>query len=62
MWMQGIYFRDAIAACFNPNKCPYPKKPYGVDEVEQVNRPDIAAMKFREWAEEFNKKFEEEGA
>lgn len=62
-WLNGNYVRIAIASAFNPQKVPYPKDPAfkpvantGNDGVKES--AEIQALRFREWAEVFNKKFE----
>ena len=34
-WLTGLYVQNAIASCFS-KKCKYPRRPYGDNEVEDV--------------------------
>ena len=35
LWMQGMYFADAIASVIFPKEVKYPKQPYPVTQIEK---------------------------
>ena len=64
-WLSGLYVSRAIASCFSKN-AKYPKKPYTYKEAQQsleesVSASKIAAQNFRDFAEQFNKRFKKKG-
>lgn len=72
LWLQGVYFRDAIAACFSDkkNKFSYPKEPYDFAEKRKTKRKnetkerksdDKAKAVMEMFMVNFNRKFEQKG-
>lgn len=51
----GLYVQQAIASCFNKH-AKYPKKPYSIVEKK---KPLSGEEQFKLWAEEFNRRFDE---
>ena len=59
-WRNGMYQISAIQSALVPDKAQYPDKPLGSKSEEELSDPsDIAAKRFAEFAEVFNKKFRE---
>ena len=57
-WVHGQYIISAIQKALDPKKAKYPDKPFDKNEEVQQN-PEIQAMKFKDWADAHNKKFQQ---
>ena len=57
-WLSGQYFISSIQVAFDPKKAKYPKQPFGQKTEETAQNPTVAARRFEDFAEAFNKKFE----
>lgn len=58
-WRHGQYVISAVQKALDPKKAKYPDRPFGKNEETQQH-PEIQARKFEDWANAFNKKFEQE--
>ena len=58
-WKHGEYMISAIQKALEPKKAKYPDSPHSMTKSEEVQTyPEIQARKFEDWANVFNKKFE----
>jgi hypothetical protein len=59
-WTNGQYIISAIQKALDPKKAKYPDKPFGKEDENTVQQnPEIQARKFEDWANVFNKKFQQ---
>ena len=61
-WLNGMYFIDSIQVGLNPKKAKYPKSPIDVYGAEKKANPIVASKRFEDWANAWNKKFENKNA
>jgi hypothetical protein len=58
-WINGQYIISSIQTALDPKKAKYPDKPFGKEENIIQQHPEIQAKKFEDWANVYNKKFEQ---
>lgn len=55
-WLAGVYVRDAVASALVGKKHKYPENPYA---MQTVSHEMSGEEKFKLWAMEFNRRFED---
>lgn len=59
-WKQGDYNMIAIVAALSPKKVKYPKHPHSIENPEEPQQNvTVQAQKFDDWANAWNKGFEQ---
>lgn len=59
-WVQGLYIQNAVASIMS-KKVKYPKKPFGIEEQNDLTEDETgatAAKKFEEYITVYNRRFE----
>ncbi len=57
-WLMGQYFISSIQKALDPKKAKYPEHPHGINNTEKTQNPIIAAKRFEDFVNVFNKKFQ----
>lgn len=57
-WLHGQYMIPAIQVSLSPKTAKYPDSPFSNKEEVQ-SHPEVQARQFEDWADAFNKKFEQ---
>jgi hypothetical protein len=62
-WKQGEYTISAIAVALSPKKAKYPKHPHSFDSNDEPQQNvTIQARKFEDWANVWNKNYEQKSS